>query len=205
MINLCHLSVCYFDLLGTSLLRDPQQIIVVYFQLEILLIGKLKHQSLSFWSLLYTANKGNDYRESHSKDDGDRIRPAGRIVNFSNKGNIILRSESPPRLGDLIVDKRSNSIGKVIRITGPVSSPYVILSSKVEDQSMLRGLLGKEVFISDRQFKGRTSSRKRHEASRKQPGRGRIERRNQGSESRSDKKNRTDRPRYGKGRSKDRK
>jgi RNA-binding protein len=83
-------------------------------------------------------------------EPGDRIKTAGKVVNFSNKGNIILRGRDAPRIGSLIVDKRSNKIGKLIRITGPVSSPYLILSPRTDDPDLLRNILGKDLYISER-------------------------------------------------------
>ncbi len=86
------------------------------------------------------------------------MKSAGKVVNFSNRGNIILRSKETPKIGDYVKDRRSNTIGKVIRITGPVSFPYVVLSPKVEDPSILKGLLGRELFISEgERSKGRHS------------------------------------------------
>jgi rRNA processing protein Gar1 len=99
------------------------------------------------------------------------MRSAGKVVNFSNRGNIILRSKEPPKIGDRVKDRRSNTIGKVIRITGPVSFPYIILSPKVEDPSILKGLLGRELFISENERPKRRFHRKKDREAGQEQGR----------------------------------
>lgn len=95
------------------------------------------------------------------------MKPAGRIINFSKSGNIILRSEKAPGIGQLIVDKRSTTVGKVIRITGPVSKPYVILRPSKDDPGFFNSLLGKELYISDRPSRdaGKKDRRSRYKMS----------------------------------------
>lgn len=83
------------------------------------------------------------------------LRSAGKVVNFTRKGSLILRAKDAPRIGDFIVDKRSNRIGKVIRITGPVKSPYVMVTNNVEDTEILKTLPGRELFISERKERPR--------------------------------------------------
>ncbi len=101
------------------------------------------------------------------------MRSAGKVVNFSNKGSIILRADKPPRIGDIVIDRRSNPVGKVIRITGPVSSPYVILGPMVRDARLLQTLLGREVYISDKEPKRPYSKRPQNRPHARRPDDGR--------------------------------
>jgi len=78
------------------------------------------------------------------------LKALGKVVNFSLKGTLIIRAEWAPCIGDRIIDRRSRPLGKVIRITGPVSSPYVIVSPSEEARGSLMGLIGSEVFILPR-------------------------------------------------------
>ncbi|HHD16163.1 MAG TPA: hypothetical protein ENK47_05585 [Euryarchaeota archaeon] len=90
------------------------------------------------------------------------MRSAGRVVNFSHKGAIILRSTVPPGIGDIIVDRRSEPVGKVIRITGPVKSPYVIVNPfRGHDELPMSSLLGRELFISRQRDQGRPGQGRR--------------------------------------------
>lgn len=73
-------------------------------------------------------------------------------------------------MGVILVDMRSNPVGKVIRITGPVTSPYVILSPKVKDQGILRGLLGKDLYLSDRPMRSRDDNERRSGSRSRGPG-----------------------------------
>lgn len=78
------------------------------------------------------------------------MKPAGKMINISKKGNIILRSRKAPDIGLFIVDRRSTPVGKVIRVTGPVSDPYVILRPAKSDPTFFNSLLGKDLFISEK-------------------------------------------------------
>lgn len=92
------------------------------------------------------------------------MKSAGKVVNFTRNGSIVLRAKEAPRIGDFVVDKRSNRVGKIIRITGPVSSPYILVTNNVDDPEVLKSLPGRELFISDRrerpkQYRGKGGDR----------------------------------------------
>jgi rRNA processing protein Gar1 len=53
------------------------------------------------------------------------------------------------------VPSLSTTVGKVIRITGPVSRPYVILKPFKDEPNFYNSLLGRELFISDKKVQDR--------------------------------------------------
>ncbi|MBN1389365.1 MAG: hypothetical protein JXA22_01860 [Candidatus Thermoplasmatota archaeon] len=77
------------------------------------------------------------------------MRPLGTVVNFSPRGSIIIRSEIAPRIGQVVCDNRGTPLGKVIRITGPVSRPYIMVSALAKDEVQMFRIGGKKVFLDD--------------------------------------------------------
>ncbi len=57
----------------------------------------------------------------------------GLVLHTSSSGNMILKAENLPRIGDRVMDENLNQIGAVFDIFGPVSSPYVAVRPNVED------------------------------------------------------------------------
>jgi rRNA processing protein Gar1 len=72
------------------------------------------------------------------------------VFNFSPKGSIVVKATTTPRIGQIVCDNKGRPLGKVIRITGPVSSPYVLVSSLAKDEISMYRLSGKQVFLDDR-------------------------------------------------------
>jgi len=52
---------------------------------------------------------------------------------MSSSGNLILKAESLPRIGDQVVDENLRQIGSIFDIFGPVSSPYAAVRPIVEE------------------------------------------------------------------------
>jgi rRNA processing protein Gar1 len=77
------------------------------------------------------------------------LRPLGKVFNFSPKGSIVVRATITPRIGNVVCDNKGRPLGKVIRITGPVNSPYVLVTSAAKDEMSMYRLSGKQVFIDD--------------------------------------------------------
>jgi len=94
------------------------------------------------------------------------MRPLGKVVNFSASGSIVIRSDRAPRIGITVVDRRSNPIGRIVRITGPVKAPYLIVKPHHDAESPLFRMLGKEVYEGTgdgirRKGRGSSESRRR--------------------------------------------
>ena len=49
----------------------------------------------------------------------------GRALHVTPTKNVILKAENLPKIGDKIVDKNLNPVGRVFDIFGPTSSPYI--------------------------------------------------------------------------------
>jgi len=61
----------------------------------------------------------------------------GRVLHISSSGNAILKVETPPRIGDKVVDEKMKSVGRVFDVFGPVSSPYVSVRTNLQDPDRL--------------------------------------------------------------------
>ena len=57
----------------------------------------------------------------------------GRISNVSPSGNVIVKTENPPKIGSEVVDENLNVVGKIFDIIGPVSSPYAVIKPSVKE------------------------------------------------------------------------
>lgn len=106
------------------------------------------------------------------------MRPLGKVFNFSPKGSIVVKATMTPRIGNLVCDNKGRPLGKVIRITGPVKAPYVLVSPMAKDEMSMFRLSGKQVFIDD-------TYHQRPKRDRRSPARGPItEKKFQGSRDR---------------------
>ena len=61
----------------------------------------------------------------------------GRVSNVTPSQNLIVKTESPPKLGSEVVDENLNVVGKVFDIIGPVSSPYAVIKPTIRDPAKL--------------------------------------------------------------------
>ncbi len=59
----------------------------------------------------------------------------GPVLHISSIGNMILKAENLPRIGDQVVDENLKLVGKVFDIFGSISSPYVAVRPSVEATS----------------------------------------------------------------------
>jgi RNA-binding protein len=51
----------------------------------------------------------------------------GRVLHTSPSGNIIIKIENIPKIGQTVVDENLKAVGKTFDLFGPVSSPYVAI------------------------------------------------------------------------------
>lgn len=49
----------------------------------------------------------------------------GRVLHISSSGKAVIRAESIPKIGDIVLDEKLRPIGKVFDVIGSVASPYV--------------------------------------------------------------------------------
>jgi len=57
----------------------------------------------------------------------------GCVLHISSSGNMILKAENLPRIGDQVTDENLKWIGTIFDVFGPVSSPYVAVRPNVEE------------------------------------------------------------------------
>jgi len=55
------------------------------------------------------------------------------VLHISSSGNMILKAENPPRIGDQATDENFKKVGIVFDVFGPVSYPYVAVRPNVEE------------------------------------------------------------------------
>ncbi len=75
-----------------------------------------------------------------------RLKRLGVVLHVSkNTGNLILRAEFAPRVGERVLDSRLRVVGTVFDVFGPVSRPYVSVRPSVEGAESLGG---KPLYVS---------------------------------------------------------
>ncbi len=72
----------------------------------------------------------------------------GQVVRLSSEGTIIIRSTTAPPMGAIVCDNRSRDLGRIIRVTGPVSAPYAIIKPVGSKPEGLMRLIGADVYLS---------------------------------------------------------
>jgi rRNA processing protein Gar1 len=56
----------------------------------------------------------------------------GLVLHISSSGNLILKAENLPRIGDQVVDENLSRVGTVFDIFGSASTPYIAVRPTVE-------------------------------------------------------------------------
>ena len=69
----------------------------------------------------------------------------GVILHVSHSsGNLILKSKTEVKIGDVVRDNKGKNIGRVFDVFGPVTSPYISVKPRKGDPS---GLVGKALYV----------------------------------------------------------
>jgi RNA-binding protein len=82
-------------------------------------------------SFKYATHGSNMFRE------GKCLQKLGRATNVSPSGNVIVRTDNPPKIGSEVVDENLNVVGKVFDLIGPVSAPYALIKTSVKEPAKL--------------------------------------------------------------------
>jgi len=61
----------------------------------------------------------------------------GRAIHVTPSRNIIIKVETPTKIGEKVIDKELKQVGTVSDLFGPVSSPYVTVKATVENPKLL--------------------------------------------------------------------
>ena len=69
----------------------------------------------------------------------------GTVLHLSrSSGNLIVKVENEPRIGDTVLDSEGKKMGRVFDLFGPVSSPYLAVQPSVGHPEQY---LGKALFL----------------------------------------------------------
>jgi len=93
----------------------------------------------------------------------------GVVSHIGKSGLLTIRAAEPPRIGSRAVIKGRGPIGTIIDVFGPVSKPYV--SVKLWQPFPLRDASGTEIFVEEKEFRGRRFGGRDRDRDR---GRGRV-------------------------------
>jgi len=61
---------------------------------------------------------------------------------------MIIRAKEAPPIGRTVCDNHGRDLGSIVRVTGPVGSPYVIVRPKGQMPEGTMKMLGREIFLS---------------------------------------------------------
>ncbi|XHH10597.1 MAG: H/ACA ribonucleoprotein complex subunit GAR1 [Candidatus Bathyarchaeia archaeon] len=61
----------------------------------------------------------------------------GKVLSITPSSSLIIKTESPPKIGVEVVDEGLNVVGKVFDVIGPVSSPYAVIKPNVKNPAVL--------------------------------------------------------------------
>jgi RNA-binding protein len=59
------------------------------------------------------------------------------VLHLTPSGNIIVKIENLPKIGENVVDENLKTVGKVFDILGPVSSPYAAVKPETQETKRL--------------------------------------------------------------------
>jgi len=85
----------------------------------------------------------------------------GSVQEVSFDGKLIVRGAFAPQTRARITDNRQKPVGRVVRVFGPVSSPYVTVEP-VGELSLLSAV-GKQVYVEEVEEYAKTKGRDRRD------------------------------------------
>ena len=59
----------------------------------------------------------------------------GCVVHISSSGNMVLKADNVPQIGDQAIDENLKAVGMVFDVFGPVANPYVAVRPRVDEPS----------------------------------------------------------------------
>jgi RNA-binding protein len=71
---------------------------------------------------------------------------------------VVIGTSDIPEIGNPVFDSRSNRIGTVKRIFGPINEPFIIVG--VDDPAMLNRIVDKELFTTTRRTQNAKDKRR---------------------------------------------
>ena len=86
----------------------------------------------------------------------------GIVNETTDNGTVVVIGKGDiPDIGNHVFDSKKNKIGTVKRVFGPVEEPFITVA--VDDAAALKGLRGKELYITRRTQNGKDKRRNRRD------------------------------------------
>ena len=95
-------------------------------------------------SLKYSTRYGNE--TSQVSHVGEQMKRLGIVLDVSYRGKLVTRAEATPSLGEKVFTSDGQPIGRVERVFGLVSRPYVTVKPTSRKQKLM-GVIGKELYL----------------------------------------------------------
>ncbi|OGS42138.1 MAG: hypothetical protein A3K67_01055 [Euryarchaeota archaeon RBG_16_62_10] len=81
------------------------------------------------------------------------MRLLGVVQDISHDGRLIVKARFAPNPRDLVKDNLKGEVGRVVKVFGPVRSPYVAIEPRKEFKTL--AVLGKEVYVPQEREHGK--------------------------------------------------
>lgn len=85
------------------------------------------------------------------------MRLLGVIQDISHDGKLIVKARFAPNPREIVRDNLKAEIGRVVKVFGPVRSPYVAIEPRRELKTL--AVLGKEVYVQQERDDGKGKRR----------------------------------------------
>lgn len=70
----------------------------------------------------------------------------GIVKDISYRGTLVIRAERAPKLGEEVFTREGMHIGRVEKVYGPISRPYISMKPTSRNKKLM-GTIGKEVYV----------------------------------------------------------
>lgn len=70
----------------------------------------------------------------------------GIVMDASYRGTLVIRADVAPRTGEEVFTSEGMPVGRVEKVFGPVSRPYVSVRPASRKQKLM-GLMGRELYL----------------------------------------------------------
>ena len=77
-----------------------------------------------------------------------KLQKIGKILHFSNRGNLIARSDKQTKVGAIAMTKNFEKIGLIFDVFGPKEMPYVAIKpAEGFSRAQLERFVGKDIYL----------------------------------------------------------
>ena len=79
----------------------------------------------------------------------ETMKRLGRVDLISHNGCLLLRGDFAPQEGAGVTDKAGRSLGRIVRVFGPVTAPFVSIEPSRDARKSMVGAIGQDVFVDE--------------------------------------------------------